>query len=120
MCGGETINMGGPLGFVGSLGRGGDACTGCPRLDPALRFADGGAKPSHSEHGGPSGDGAAEAAIGGSDCVICLSEPRDTTVLPCRHMCLCSGCAQQLVSTATRKCPVCRASEDGGGREEAE
>lgn len=22
----------------------------------------------------------------GKDCVICLSEPRDTTVLPCRHM----------------------------------
>ena len=22
----------------------------------------------------------------GKECVICLSEPRDTTVLPCRHM----------------------------------
>ena len=24
----------------------------------------------------------------GKECVICLSEPRDTTVLPCRHMVL--------------------------------
>ena len=26
---------------------------------------------------------------------MCLSEARDTTVLPCRHMCMCSGCARQ-------------------------
>ncbi|KAF8772784.1 hypothetical protein HU200_005370 [Digitaria exilis] len=26
----------------------------------------------------------------GKECVICLSEPRDTTVLPCRHMVCCS------------------------------
>ncbi|GMH10077.1 hypothetical protein Nepgr_011918 [Nepenthes gracilis] len=32
----------------------------------------------------------------GKECVICLSEPRDTTVLPCRHMCMCSGCAKVL------------------------
>lgn len=25
----------------------------------------------------------------GKECVICLSEPRDTTVLPCRHMVTC-------------------------------
>eukprot|EP00435_Cladocopium_sp_Y103_P002911 s3662_g1.t1 len=30
---------------------------------------------------------------GNTDCVICLSEPRDTAVLPCRHMCFCSYCA---------------------------
>ncbi|KAL6615187.1 hypothetical protein ACP70R_037457 [Stipagrostis hirtigluma subsp. patula] len=43
----------------------------------------------------------------GKECVICLSEPRDTTVLPCRHMCLCRECAQ-LLRFQTNKCPICR------------
>ncbi|PRQ33620.1 putative aminoacyltransferase, E1 ubiquitin-activating enzyme [Rosa chinensis] len=43
----------------------------------------------------------------GKDCIICLSEPRDTTVLPCRHMCMCSGCAKVL-RFQTNRCPVCR------------
>lgn len=45
----------------------------------------------------------------GSDCVVCMSEPRTTTVLPCRHMCLCDECAQQL-RLQTNKCPICRAA----------
>lgn len=43
----------------------------------------------------------------GKECVICLSEPRDTTVLPCRHMCMCSGCAK-LLRLQTNRCPICR------------
>ncbi|XXG44628.1 hypothetical protein AAC387_Pa01g4378 [Persea americana] len=43
----------------------------------------------------------------GKECVICLSEPRDTTVLPCRHMCMCSGCAKVL-RFRTNRCPICR------------
>ena len=30
----------------------------------------------------------------GKECVVCLSGECDTTVLPCRHMCLCHACAQ--------------------------
>lgn len=44
---------------------------------------------------------------GNPDCVICLSEPRDTAVLPCRHMCFCSYCAG-IVRLQCDKCPVCR------------
>jgi hypothetical protein len=43
-----------------------------------------------------------------SVCVICLTEKRDTTVFPCRHMCLCSECAGQLRYRDNR-CPICRA-----------
>ncbi|XP_055808229.1 probable E3 ubiquitin-protein ligase LOG2 [Solanum dulcamara] len=43
----------------------------------------------------------------GKECVICLSEPRDTTLLPCRHMCMCSGCAKVL-RIQTNRCPICR------------
>lgn len=28
-------------------------------------------------------------SVEGDECVICLANERDTTVMPCRHMCLC-------------------------------
>ncbi|KAL0680505.1 hypothetical protein Bca4012_047352 [Brassica carinata] len=43
----------------------------------------------------------------GKECVVCLSEARDTIVLPCRHMCMCSGCAKAL-RFQKNECPVCR------------
>ncbi|KAL2250617.1 UNVERIFIED_CONTAM: putative E3 ubiquitin-protein ligase LOG2 [Sesamum indicum] len=43
----------------------------------------------------------------GKGCVICLSEAPDTTVLPCRHMCMCSECAKVL-TLQTNRCPICR------------
>ncbi|KAG6773245.1 hypothetical protein POTOM_020506 [Populus tomentosa] len=43
----------------------------------------------------------------GKECIICMTEPKDTAVLPCRHMCLCSGCAKELRSRSDR-CPICR------------
>ena len=41
------------------------------------------------------------------ECVICMTQPRDTTVLPCRHMCMCSECAKVL-RIQSNKCPICR------------
>eukprot|EP01120_Amphizonella_sp_Union-15-10_P002870 TRINITY_DN13162_c0_g1_i1.p1 TRINITY_DN13162_c0_g1~~TRINITY_DN13162_c0_g1_i1.p1 ORF type:complete len:205 (+),score=24.95 TRINITY_DN13162_c0_g1_i1:42-617(+) len=43
-----------------------------------------------------------------SDCVICLTEPRSTIIIPCRHMCLCHQCAESLRDKSS-KCPICRA-----------
>ncbi|XP_070037030.1 probable E3 ubiquitin-protein ligase LUL4 isoform X1 [Nicotiana tomentosiformis] len=43
----------------------------------------------------------------GKECVICMTEPKDTAVLPCRHMCLCSECAKAL-RHQSNKCPICR------------
>lgn len=40
-------------------------------------------------------------------CVICLTLEKDTAVIPCRHLCLCKECAEQLMKH-TPKCPVCR------------
>nr|XP_039255427.1 E3 ubiquitin-protein ligase MGRN1-like isoform X1 [Styela clava] len=45
----------------------------------------------------------------GSDCVVCLSETRDTLILPCKHLCLCSSCANQLRYQQSG-CPICRQS----------
>ncbi|CAM8890529.1 unnamed protein product [Rhodiola kirilowii] len=41
------------------------------------------------------------------DCVICMTDPKDTAVLPCRHMCMCSECAKEL-RLQSDKCPICR------------
>lgn len=53
------------------------------------------------------GGGGINSSDFGKECVICLSEQRDTTVLPCRHMCMCSGCAK-LLQERTNRCPICR------------
>ena len=37
-----------------------------------------------------------------------MSELRDTLILPCRHLCLCKICADNLRYQANN-CPICRA-----------
>lgn len=41
------------------------------------------------------------------ECVICMTEIRNTLVLPCRHMCLCHSCAETIKHQSV-KCPICR------------
>ncbi|BAT87423.1 hypothetical protein LR48_Vigan09g212000 [Vigna angularis] len=43
----------------------------------------------------------------GKVCVICITEPKDTAVLPCRHMCMCGDCANNL-RLRSNNCPICR------------
>lgn len=79
---------------------------------------------------GAGGAGSTALSGGGGDdgeerlCVICLVNLRDTTVLPCRHMCMCHECAKELRKQSS-KCPICRnhvesllhiriANKDGG------
>ena len=78
-----------------------DACAaGAPAsssTDPSSSTAD------------PSSTAAFAAADEGKECVICLCEPRDTTVLPCRHLCMCADCARQLrAQPSGNVCPICR------------
>eukprot|EP01062_Namystynia_karyoxenos_P016354 TRINITY_DN1595_c1_g1_i1.p1 TRINITY_DN1595_c1_g1~~TRINITY_DN1595_c1_g1_i1.p1 ORF type:complete len:360 (+),score=99.58 TRINITY_DN1595_c1_g1_i1:117-1196(+) len=37
-------------------------------------------------------------------CCVCLDADKDTVLLPCRHLCVCSDCSLEL-----RSCPLCRA-----------
>ncbi|XP_075487800.1 putative E3 ubiquitin-protein ligase LUL4 [Primulina tabacum] len=43
----------------------------------------------------------------GKECVICMTEVKNTAVLPCRHLCMCSECAKEL-RLQSDKCPICR------------
>lgn len=47
-----------------------------------------------------------------NECVVCLSDLRDTLILPCRHLCLCNSCADTLRYQASN-CPICRLREWG-------
>ena len=40
-------------------------------------------------------------------CAVCLRAERSTLLLPCRHRCLCEGCAASVRQTSGR-CPLCR------------
>lgn len=45
------------------------------------------------------------------DCIVCQTEPRDTAVLPCQHMCLCKSCSDYIRTreqNRSYKCPICR------------
>ncbi|XP_038006829.1 E3 ubiquitin-protein ligase MGRN1 isoform X5 [Motacilla alba alba] len=48
-----------------------------------------------------------------NECVVCLSDLRDTLILPCRHLCLCNSCADTLRYQANN-CPICRLRECPG------
>lgn len=43
-----------------------------------------------------------------SECVVCMTAPRDTAIVPCLHMCLCMECANILRSQPNSRCPMCR------------
>jgi hypothetical protein len=42
-----------------------------------------------------------------STCVICLTDIRNVLLLPCRHLCLCGTCAENL-KFQSANCPICR------------
>ncbi|XP_025425805.1 E3 ubiquitin-protein ligase MGRN1-like [Sipha flava] len=55
----------------------------------------------------PKDSGDEDLEDGSSECVICMSDMRDTLILPCRHLCLCQSCADSLRYQANN-CPICR------------
>ena len=42
-----------------------------------------------------------------AECLICLTERKDTLIMPCCHFCVCGECGKQLVK-AKHTCPICR------------
>mmetsp|Transcript_9487 Transcript_9487/g.14286 ORF Transcript_9487/g.14286 Transcript_9487/m.14286 type:complete len:451 (-) Transcript_9487:279-1631(-) len=54
-------------------------------------------------------DTAVEVDTDAPECVICMTDPKEVAVYPCRHMCMCLTCAEALPSQGN-KCPMCRRS----------
>jgi E3 ubiquitin-protein ligase MGRN1 len=41
------------------------------------------------------------------ECVICLTDRKDTLARPCKHVTMCNACAKVVMRT-DHKCPLCR------------
>jgi hypothetical protein len=42
-------------------------------------------------------------------CVVCAESRKRVALLPCKHMCLCQGCATECLFNTLNECPMCRA-----------
>ena len=51
--------------------------------------------------------GITEGEIKGKECVICMTDDKNTMMLPCRHLIVCSRCSGE-VTARNKKCPICR------------
>lgn len=41
------------------------------------------------------------------ECLICLTEPKNTIIMPCGHMCVCGDCGKTIIDKKYT-CPICR------------
>ena len=41
-------------------------------------------------------------------CVICMTEPRNVLLMPCRHAVLCEECLEVIMQRRPSECPICR------------
>ena len=67
---------------------------------------DGGTASRFAAEDGETANGSAEEGVEPdkrTNCIVCLTDPIELVILPCRHTCLCSGCCQKLLN-----CPICR------------
>ncbi|SPP79625.1 E3 ubiquitin-protein ligase SPL1 [Drosophila guanche] len=48
-------------------------------------------------------------------CVVCMERRTNIVILPCRHLCLCTECSEQMLryTDLSSACPICRESIDG-------
>lgn len=45
------------------------------------------------------------------NCIVCLSEPREVVLFPCRHLNTCLPCAKLLIASRNQ-CPMCRSTAE--------
>jgi hypothetical protein len=57
----------------------------------------------------PSGTASAAIASAENTCVVCLEAPKNSVVLPCKHVAMCTECTKAIFTSSLEpKCPVCR------------
>eukprot|EP00455_Lapot_gusevi_P007800 TRINITY_DN1333_c0_g5_i1.p1 TRINITY_DN1333_c0_g5~~TRINITY_DN1333_c0_g5_i1.p1 ORF type:complete len:253 (+),score=41.24 TRINITY_DN1333_c0_g5_i1:70-828(+) len=42
------------------------------------------------------------------ECCLCMDQAVSSVLVPCYHVCLCVGCAQDLMQSPYARCPICR------------
>ncbi|KAF5369092.1 hypothetical protein D9758_003070 [Tetrapyrgos nigripes] len=65
------------------------------------------------DHTAGAGAGAAEDPDAPSECLLCLSSPREVVLLPCRHLVACKDCALNMVEFGAGG-NITQATEDSG------
>ena len=60
---------------------------GVARTQPGINMDD-----DDDDNDDDDADGFSSTSQTGMECELCLSEPRDTMILPCRHLSICSSC----------------------------
>ena len=58
------------------------------------------------EGGGDSDSEEEEEEDLGAECVICITDVKDTILLPCRHLCLCNSCGMCIAARADYVIPI--------------
>ena len=53
----------------------------------------------------------ASLGVAAQTCIVCLSEQREVILMNCGHVCVCAGCAMEIMQTRAL-CPICRATID--------
>jgi ankyrin repeat protein len=49
------------------------------------------------------------SAENGNTCVVCLAAPKNSLLLPCKHLAMCAECTKAIFTSSTQpQCPVCR------------
>lgn len=68
------------------------------------------AQQSASASGGADAEaGVAAEGENNKNCVVCLTAPKDTALMPCGHFCACYDCAAAMrLAPGRNRCPLCR------------
>jgi hypothetical protein len=54
---------------------------------------------------------ATASAENGNTCVVCLEAPKNSLLLPCKHIAMCAECTLAVFTASSRpRCPVCRST----------
>ena len=60
-----------------------------------------------AEEGRGAAERRAEDAEDRTKCVSCMESDLQVCFMPCSHLCVCSGCAEEIMSQGG-SCPICR------------
>ena len=58
------------------------------------------------------GVGEVQSSIDSSTCSVCLDAVKTHAFMPCGHMCFCGFCANTIIKSDQKSCPVCRATSE--------